>query len=59
MQTFSKLAKLAALLIACASLSGCDDVRVYGSVGYSNYSGYGGYYGGGMRTTVGVGGRIY
>ncbi len=57
-----KLAKLTALLIACASLSGCDDVRVYGSVGYSSYNGYGGspyYGGGGYRTTVGVGGRIY
>ena len=55
------LAKLAALLIACLSLAGCDDVRVYGSVGYSNYSGYGGYYGGGGRvgTSVTVGGRIY
>ncbi len=59
MQSFLKLARLMAVLIACASLSGCDDVRVYGSVGYSNYSGYGGYHGGGMRTGVTVGGRIY
>jgi hypothetical protein len=51
-----KLAKLTAILIVCASLAGCDDVRVYGSVGYSGYHGYGG---GGYRTTVGVGGRIY
>ncbi len=58
-----KLAKLTLLLVAFALLAGCDDVRVYGSVGYSGYSGYGGspYYGGGggYRTTVGVGGRIY
>jgi hypothetical protein len=59
MQSFLKLARLAAILITCASLAGCDDVRVYGSVGYSNYHGYGGYHGGGMRTSVGVGGRIY
>jgi hypothetical protein len=59
MQSILNFAKLTALLIACASLAGCDDVRVYGSVGYSNYSGYGGYHGGGMRTSVGVGGRIY
>ncbi len=57
-----KFAKLTVLLVACASLAGCDDVRVYGSVGYSGYNGYGGspyYGGGGYRTTVGVGGRIY
>ena len=58
-----KLAKLTLLLVVFASLAGCDDVRVYGSVGYSGYSGYGGspYYGGGggYRTTIGVGGRIY
>ncbi len=59
MQSFLKLARLMSLLIACASLSACDDVRVYGSVGYSNYSGYRGYHGGGMRTGVTVGGRIY
>ena len=59
MQSFLKFAKLAAILITCASLAGCDDVRVYGSVGYSNYHGYGGHPGGGMRTGVTVGGRIY
>ncbi len=59
MRLLVKQARLTVLLIICASLSGCDDVRVYGSVGYSNYSGYGGYHGGGMRTSVGVGGRIY
>jgi hypothetical protein len=56
MKRFIRLAKLTAILIVCASLAGCDDVRVYGSVGYSGYSGYGG---GGYRTSVGVGGRIY
>jgi hypothetical protein len=35
-------------------MGGCDDVRVYGSVGYSSYGGYGGY-----GTRVAVGGRIY
>jgi hypothetical protein len=35
-------------------MGGCDDVRVYGSVGYSSYGGYGGY-----GTSVRVGGRIY
>ena len=50
----TKLAKLTSILIACLAMSACDDVRVYGSVGYSSYNGYGGY---GSR--VAVGGRIY
>ena len=59
MHNIVKLAKLSAILLACLSMSACDDVRVYGSVGYSSYSGYPGYYGGGYGTSVGVGGRIY
>jgi len=41
------------------SLAGCDDPRVYGSVGIS--SGYGGYGGWGsprMHTSISIGGRI-
>jgi hypothetical protein len=53
-----KTVKFAAILAACLSMAGCDDVRVYGSVGYSSYSGYGGY-GSGYGTSVTVGGRIY
>ncbi|MEH6569110.1 MAG: hypothetical protein V7709_08550 [Halioglobus sp.] len=45
-----------------ASLSGCDDPQVYGSVGVSSgYSSYGHYRGGynsGVRTSISVGGRI-
>ncbi len=60
MKSLIRLAKVAALLAICSSLAGCDDVRVYGSVGYSNYSGYGGYHGGPRYgTSVTVGGRIY
>jgi hypothetical protein len=60
MNTIIKIAKLTVLLAACSSLAACDDVRVYGSVGYSSYNGYGGYYGGpGYGTSVRVGGRIY
>jgi len=55
MKTIIRFAKLATILIICASLAGCDDVRVYGSVGYSNYGGYHGGYGSSVR----VGGRIY
>ena len=60
MKSFIKLAQLALILIACSSLAACDDVRVYGSVGYSSYSGYGGYHGGPRYgSSVTVGGRIY
>jgi len=56
MKSIIKLAKVAAIVAACLSMSACDDVRVYGSVGYSSYSGY---HGGGYGTSVSVGGRIY
>jgi len=60
MKTLIRTAKLASLLAACLAMGGCDDVRVYGSVGYSTYSGYGGYYGGpGYGTSVTIGGRIH
>lgn len=58
MKTIIKLAKLTTMLVIFSSLAGCDDVKVYGSVGYSNYNGYGGYHGG-YGTSVRVGGRIY
>ena len=57
MKTFTRFAKLTAILVACLSLAGCDDVRVYGSVGVSNHSGYHG--GGRHGSSVRVGGRIY
>jgi len=52
-----RMLRLALLLAASACLASCDPPAVYGSVGFSNYSG--GYYGGGMRTSVSIGGRIY
>ncbi len=57
MKAFIKIAKLGAILIVCLSMAGCDDVRVYGSVGYSNHGGYHG--GGRYGSSVRVGGRIY
>ena len=42
----------------CLAMSGCEDPQVYGSVGFSSYGG-GGYYGPGMRSSIGIGGRIY
>ncbi len=48
------------LLTICSTLSGCDDMQVYGSVGVSSYSGYGGYHGSPrVGTSISVGGRIY
>jgi hypothetical protein len=58
MNTIYSFLKLATLLIICSSLASCDDVKVYGSVGYSNYNGYGGHHGG-YGSSVRVGGRIY
>jgi hypothetical protein len=58
MRTISRFAKISIVIGTCLLMGGCDDVRVYGSVGYSSYGGHGGY-GGGPRVGVGVGGRIY
>jgi hypothetical protein len=57
MKRLLRIATMTVALLTCLSLAGCDDVRVYGSVGYSSYSGYG--YGGGVGTRVAIGGRIY
>lgn len=46
---------LSALILG---LSGCDDPQIYGSVGFSSYSGGGYYGGGGMGTSISIGGRI-
>ena len=58
----SKIARVAGismLLAVCSLLASCEPPAVYGSVGYSSYSGGGYYGGGGMSTSVRVGGRIY
>ncbi len=59
MKSIRKLAKLLVILSVSIALNGCDNVRVYGSVGYSSYNGYGGAGRGGMGSSVRVGGRIY
>jgi hypothetical protein len=53
MKALFRFARLSALVAACLLTAGCDNVRVYGSVGYSSYNGYGGY-----GSSVTVGGRI-
>ena len=57
MRKHLKRTAVAAILATSLLLGGCDNVSVYGSVGYSSYGGYGGY--GGYGSSVRVGGRIY
>ena len=54
MKTLFRRAAMSAILASSLLLGGCENVSVYGSVGYSSYSGYGGY-----GSSVRVGGRIY
>lgn len=54
-RTTLRLILLTALGLA---LSGCEDPQIYGSVGFSSYSGGGYYGGGGMGTSISIGGRI-
>ena len=42
----------------CLVLASCEDPQIYGSVGFSSYSGGGYYGGGGMGTSISIGGRI-
>ena len=51
--------RTALLVTVCSLLASCEPPQVYGSVGYSSYSGGGYHGGGGMGTSVRVGGRIY
>jgi hypothetical protein len=54
MNKLLKRTSVATLVVVTLLLGGCDNVSVYGSVGYSSYGGYGGY-----GSSVRVGGRIY
>ncbi len=56
MSKIYRILKLSTILIIFSTMAACDDVRVYGSVGYRNYNGY---HGGGYGSSVRVGGRIY
>ena len=52
----TRVVRLAGLVSVCLMLSSCEEPRVYGSVGFSSYSGSWG--GGGIGTSVTIGGRI-
>ena len=54
-----RVAALGVLLALCSLLASCEPPAVYGSIGYSSYSGGGYYGGGGIGTSVTIGGRIY
>ena len=50
--------RIALVAMLLASLSGCDDPQVYGSIGVSSgYGSYGGW-GSGVHTSISIGGRI-
>lgn len=51
--------RTACLVLLCLALGGCEQPQVYGSVGFSSYSGGGYYGGGGVGTSIRIGGRIY
>jgi hypothetical protein len=53
---FGKYLRVTALCLVCLGLASCEEPRVYGSVGFSSYSG--GWGGGGIGTSVTIGGRI-
>ncbi len=54
-----RLLRILILGSLCLTLSGCEEPQIYGSVGFSSYSGGGYYGGGGMGTSIRIGGRIY
>ena len=62
MMRIGRLLRVVLLSAVLASLYGCDDPQVYGSIGVSSgYSHYGhsrGGWGSGVHTSISVGGRI-
>ena len=49
--------RLTLLVSVCTLFASCDDPQIYGSVGFSSFSGSG-WGGGGVGTSVTIGGRI-
>lgn len=54
---FMKTARIVVAFALCLGLSSCEEPRVYGSVGFSSYNG--GWGGGGVGTSISIGGRIH
>ena len=57
MQKYLQLLRILALLVLVSSLSGCEQPRVYGSVGVSSFSG--GWGGTSVGGSISIGGRIF
>lgn len=55
-QQITRWVRTSIVLASCLCLASCEEPRVYGSVGFSSYSG--GWGGGGIGTSVTIGGRI-
>jgi hypothetical protein len=51
-----RVVRSAVVVSLCLVLASCEEPRVYGSVGFSSYNGSWG--GGGVGTSVTIGGRI-
>ncbi|MDJ0928601.1 MAG: hypothetical protein QNJ73_13265 [Gammaproteobacteria bacterium] len=57
MAKYLRLLRILVLVALIASLSGCEQPRVYGSVGVSSFSG--GWGGTGVGGSISIGGRIF
>jgi hypothetical protein len=58
-QSIKRLFRVLLLATIAGAMASCEPPAVYGSVGYSSYSGGGYYGGGGLGTSISVGGRIF
>ena len=58
-QSIQRLFRVLLLVTMAGAMASCEPPAVYGSVGYSSYSGGGYYGGGGLGTSISVGGRIF
>ena len=52
-----RVGRVVMIVALCSLFASCDDPQIYGSVGFSTFSGSG-WHGGGMGTSVTIGGRI-
>lgn len=55
MRRLYRFVRVLLLLLVAASLAGCEQPQVYGSIGYSSYGSHGGGFGG----SISLGGRIF
>ena len=58
-QAIKRLVRVTLVVALAGAMASCEPPAVYGSVGYSSYSGGGYYGGGGIGTSISIGGRIF